>query len=125
MAIANLGSIATRVINRVGSIPVSISGTELLAMINDRVIFIEQFTGQTIGSVAIAEMYQPALLSFSIADTLRAIDSQQGNVNDYTLGDLRIKKGFGADSLAQSFEDDGTTKMKRLGRQFKVYKAYG
>jgi hypothetical protein len=125
MATANLGSISTRILNQIGSVPVSISGAEMNAIVYDKVIMIEQFTGLSVGSTAIADRFQPALFNLSMAGVLRAIDSQTGNVTSYSLDSFSISRDFGQNNLTNSFEQKGMDELKRLGRQFKVYKAYG
>jgi len=125
MALANLGSISTRIYNQLGSVPATISGAEMNAIVYDKVLFMESVTGQSIGSIAIAEKYQPALINLSMAGILKAVDSQNGNVSSYTLDAFSVSKSLGGDNITNSFENEGMRQLKALGRQFKVYKAYG
>ncbi len=125
MALANLGSISTRILNQIGSVPLGISGAELNAIVYDKVLFVEEYTGQSIGSTAIPDKYQPAILNLSMAATINAVDSRNGNISSYSLDSFSISRNSGSNSLSNSYKEEGERELKRLGRKFKVYKAYG
>ena len=124
MAIANLGSIADRVYNLVDNIPTNISGTELINLVYDQVIFAQQFTGLSIGSTAISERFQPALVSLTAGAVQRAKELQ-GTGKSFTLGDFSAQQSAAAAGQLNGWEVDGREKLRQIGRQFKVYKAYG
>ena len=124
MALANLGSIATRVTSLVDNIPTSISGAELINLVYDQVIYAEQYTGLTIGSVGIAERFQPALVALS-AGALQKYIEAQGADKTFSIGEFSVTKNSSSDSFGNTFTQDGMEKLKRIGRKMSVYKAYG
>lgn len=126
MALANLGSISTRILTQLGStVPASISGAELNNIVYDRIIYIQQYTGESIGSTNIAERYQPAILALSIAATLQTADAQQGNYGSYSLSEFSVSRSFGDNSLSAMYLKAGMEELRRLGRHVGVYKAFG
>jgi hypothetical protein len=124
MSIANLGSISTRVFSLIDGIPSNLSGAPMDALVYDEVIYMEAYTGQSIGSTAIAEKYQPALVMLSAGAVQRVVDTQGGD-RGFSLGDLTVNNASKGSSTADSFTADGMEKLKRLGRKFQVFKAYG
>jgi hypothetical protein len=127
MVVASLGSIATRIQNRVDDIPTSISGAELIQIVDEQRLFMEEYGGFTIGSVAIAEKYQPALVDLSTAELLANMQLQGGDYNSASLGPLSIKKGEGSNVLtaSQSFHKSGMLKLKRLGSVIRFKRVLG
>ncbi len=124
MALANLGSISTRIFNLIDNIPTSISGAELNAIVYDNVIYMEAYTGLSIGSVNIAERFQPALVMLSAGATQRFIEGQ-GADQSFTLGDFSSQAANFSNSASNAFTNDGMEKLKRIGRQMPYYKAWG
>lgn len=120
MALWNLGSASNEIYNLVPNIPASISGNSILALIDRERLRMEDYTGATIGSVSIAEKYQPALVDLSIAKLLPLIHLQAGG----TVID-GVSMGNSAMDSAKYFEDRGMSELRRLGMRTTVYKAYG
>jgi hypothetical protein len=119
MVTANLGSIADRIQNRIDDIPVGISGAVLIGIIDDQRIFMEEWTGQSIGSTAIAEKYQPAMTDLATAQLLQMMETFGGDASSMKLGDLSVTKG-GDSNLASSrnmFQAQGMKKLKALGKR--------
>lgn len=119
MVVVNLGSIASDIQARVDNIPTSISGTQLLKIVDEERLYAERFTGDTIGSVDIAEKYQPALIRLATAGLLEYMELVGADVSEIKLGDFTTKKGSGSNisSAAQKLREDGENKLRKLGRQ--------
>ena len=123
MSLYNLGSVQNRIFNLVDNIPTAMSGTELNALIYDQVIYMEQYTGLNIGSVNIAERFQPALVMLSAGATQQFIEGQ-GADQSFSLGDLSVSKVNFNDSASNSYTQNGMEKLKRIGRQMPYYRTY-
>ena len=119
MSIASIGSLADRIQGRIDDIPTSISGAVLIEMVDERRIFVEQYTGDSIGSTAIAEKYQPAIISFTITDLLQNMMLVGGDFSSATLGDFSINKGQGGNlsDAAGMWERKGIKQLKVLGKK--------
>ena len=106
--------------NLVPNIPTALSGTRLLEMA-DRVRFrMEDYTGATIGSTGITEMYQPALFNLSMAEVLPILHLVGG---DTSIGEMRM--GMSAMAAMEYYREQGEKELKRLGMKTTFYKAYG
>lgn len=116
----SLGSVSTALINLIPNVPTSISGAQLLDLVDRRRLQMETWTGATIGSVGIAETYQPALVSLSAADLLRFMHLQGG---DTSIDNIRI--GNAMLESAKMFEEKGMKELKALGHKILYYKAWG
>lgn len=127
MATWNLGSIAATVQSIVPDIPTAISGAELIAISDRQRLFAESFTGQSIGSVSIAEKYQPALVSLTIAATAQLMMFQGADVSNIRLGEFSVSQGAGGNlaTTSEYFQKDGMQKLQELGRGLSFYKALG
>lgn len=122
----SLGSIATEVHNLVDNIPTSISGTVLMNLAHREISFMEQFTGQSIGSVSIDIKYQGAIVDLTVAGLFEYLNAQGADFS-YRLGELQVNKG-GASNLslsADKFRQMGMKKVQILGKDVKFFKAYG
>lgn len=96
----------------------------MLALAYDQVIFAEQFTGLSIGSTAIAERFQPALVALTAGATQNAKELQ-GAGKEFRLGDLEVGTSSANSGQMNAYTQDGMKKLQRIGRQFQVYKAWG
>lgn len=117
MVTASLGSLADRIQQRVDDLPTTLSGTHLNAIIDEERLFMEEFTGLSIGSVSIAEKFQPALVDLSTAHVLELMQLQGGDFNSATLGPLSISKGTSGNltTASSAFRASGMMKLKQLG----------
>jgi len=120
MATWSLGSAANAIQNMVPNIPVSISGGQLMDIVDRSRLRIEDYTGQSVGSTAIAEKYQPCLINFSIAELLPLIHLQGGGMSM-----AGMSTGNSAMDAAATFEARGMVELRRLGMKSTVYKVYG
>lgn len=127
MAVVNLGSIASDIQARVDNIPESISGLQLTKMVDEERLFMEEFTGDSIGSVAIAEKYQPALTKLATAALLEYMELTGADVSEIKLGDFTSKKGSQSNisSSHEKVRKDGMNKLAKLGRAMTFRKVIG
>lgn len=116
MATINLTQVGSIVLNLIDDIPGGISGT-LPFLANDAMLFCEERTGQSIGSTAIAEKFQGAIVDFTAASVLASM-SVAGTDKGFTLGDFTVNaagKGGAPDGAADRFQANGMLKLKRIG----------
>ena len=127
MAIANLGSIATKIQSRVDGIPSAISGAQLIDIVDQQRIYMESYTGLSIGSVAIAEKFQPAMTDLAIADLLENMQTYGADANSVTLGDFSITKNGESNigAAAGTFREMGMRKLKNIGRKLNFSRVIG
>ena len=127
MVVVNLGSVATDILARVDTVPAGISGTQLLKIVDEERLFMEEYTGDTIGSVDIAEKYQPALIRLATASLLEYMELVGADVNEIRLGDFMTKKGAqsNVDSASAKMRRDGMDKLAKLGRNIAFTKIIG
>lgn len=120
MALANLGSIAARVYGRFDNIPVPVSG-ELMEMADEERLYMESYTGDNIGSVGIAEKYQPALINLTTAAALGAMKMFGGDFKEAKIGDFTIKKGKDGniDNAMAYYKERGERKLRIIGKQMR------
>lgn len=125
MATYNLGSVADRVLGQIVDIPATISGLELYNIADNQRVFIEERTGFSIGSTAIAEKYQPALIALTSAAVARRMMLEGADVSNVRLGDLTVAKGAGGNlsEVAKMLEDEGIKMLQQLGTKVGFYKA--
>ena len=123
MAIGNLGSIGNNIHGQIEDIPTTLSGAQMLSIIDNQRLFMESKIGETIGSTAIAEKYQPALMSLSCAAVLNRMQLTGADVESFKLGDFSTKKGEGGNlsSAAKAFKIEGLEMLKRLGTKQEYY----
>ena len=107
----NLGSVASFVLDVVEDIPSVISGVRLLEIADQQRQFIENYTGDTIGSNSIDIKYQGIISNFT----------------SIRLGELSISKGASSSSLSASdrFREEGWRKLRELGKNISYYKVNG
>jgi len=123
----SLGSIQAEISKLIPDIPTAISGTDMNSIINQQLLYINEFTGDSIGSNAITDKYQPALIDLAAAAVLANMELQGADAQSYTLGDFSISKG-GESNLAKArnyFKESGMDKLRALGRAARYVKANG
>ena len=124
----NLGSVQTEIGKIVLDIPTSLSsGTTIADIANQQMLFMQNYTGQTIGSTSIAEKYQHPLLFLTASALLNSMELQGIDVSSVKLGDFSESKG-GASSSSQSkqyFWKLGMDSLRLLGKKMSYYKSNG
>ena len=120
MVTLNHGSIATSLLSRIDNVPIAISGTVLLEIIDQRRFFVENATGLSVGSPGIQERFQPVIFDLATADLLRNMNLTGADANSISLGPLSISKGGETNLIrsAKDFEEQGMEKLRRLGARF-------
>src|SRR3990167_7794460 len=119
----NSGSIALTIFNSISPMPAGISGN-LITFVNNRVFYVENYTGDTVGTTSIAEKYQPAITDLSTADAIRFMSLQDMGVNSVSIGDLSTENS-NLMEMSKQFEERGNMEMKSLAKGIKMYKARG
>jgi len=92
MALANLGSIATAAYNRIPEIPSAASGN-MLEWAFQALKMAENMLGISIGSVDIAEKYQPLLINYACALTLANMEQIGLDVSQWSIGEISVSRG--------------------------------
>lgn len=117
---AQIGSI---VYNLIENIPVGISGLLVGGTIVDQqVYFAEQFTGNSIGTTAIAEVYQPSIISLTTSNVLSLMEAQGIGTKSVKIGELAITKGQ-VENSSKSFFDMGIKQLGEIGQHISFYQA--
>ena len=126
MALANLGSVAARVLARIENVPTSISG-ELLSIVDEERLGMEAFLGVTVGSTGIAETYQPALIRLSMASVLESMKLTGADVSTVQIGDFSMSKGreSNVSDAADDLREDAHALMRALGTKLTFKRAIG
>lgn len=125
MGLWSLGSVREEVHTLVPSIPTSISGTPIERIADRQRLYMEQYTGQTIGSVGIAEKYQTPLLFLTCADVLEAMELQGSDAASISIGEFSINKGSSSNlaDAKEGYRRNGLDAMMNLGRKANFYQA--
>ena len=123
--LTNVG-VGSIILNMIENVPSSISGATLWNMIDQETYFVENNTGDSIGT-SIGEKYQPAIISLTSAQVLRMMEMQGADVSNIRLGDFAISKGASSSSstTAEALREDGLNKLQALGEVCNYYKALG
>lgn len=128
MAVWSIGSIRDHITNLVGTsnIPTSISGNTMSNMIEQSINHANNFTNDNIGTTNIAAKYQPAIIDLSLSKLLTALDSQEGGVDNVSLGPLSVSQGKGGySSMAMDYWNRGEKALKELGRHVRYKRVIG
>lgn len=127
MAIYNLGSVADRVLGQIQGVPITISGLELYNIIDNQRLYVEERTGYSIGSVAIAEKFQPVLIALSSSAVVKRMMLEGADASNIRLGDFSISKGAGGnlESTSKILDEEATKMLQQLGVKIRYYKANG
>lgn len=117
---AQIGSI---VYNLIENIPVGISGLLVGGTIVDQqVYFAEQFTGNSIGTTTIVEVYQPSIISLTTSNVLSLMEAQGIGTKSVKIGELAITKGQ-VENSSKSFFDMGIKQLGEIGQHISFYQA--
>ena len=119
MAELNLTQIGSVILNEVEGIPTALSGTPLERVIDGVRLYMEEYTGQSIGSTAIADKYQPALIDLAKAQVYLRISEEGSDASSIKIGDFQkdAGKGSNVDSNAKMFQQIGMDELKILGKR--------
>ena len=121
----DLGSAATQVFSILDNIPTAISGAQLLNLIDKQRLYIERFTGDSIGSTAIAEKYQMALVYLSCGCVQDIVEAQGADAESISLGEFSIKKGTGSSgSAGAKWTTLAERELQELKPKYGYYKSW-
>ena len=114
----SIGSIATHIVE---SIPISegISGN-MIEIVDQVRQHVANYTGETIGSNAIAAKFQPAILNFSKSDVVNLVNAEPGG--KIRLAELSIDDG-GDILSAKQYTLLGDSNLKALGKKIQFAKS--
>lgn len=104
----------------------NVSGA-LLRIVDRERLYVEEYTGATLGSVAIPEKYQAAVLARSMYKVYSAMQTDGSDSSSLRLGDFSINKGGGS-NLSEALKEakiSAEEEMKNLGFSTRFYKANG
>ena len=125
MADWNLGSIATQVHAMVDNIPSAISGAQLLNLIDKQRLRVENEATLSIGSTAINEKYQMAIVYYSCAIVQNIIQARGADVQNIKLGEFSISKGTTkSDSEGASWEALGDKEVDSFRSKYSTYRTW-
>lgn len=121
----NLGSVATEVLTVIPSVPATLSGNPTERIADRQRFFMEKFTGQSIGSVGIAEQYQPALFHLTCAQVLSSMELIGADAALVKIGEFTVQKGkFSNISEAKSnYKKSGMEELMAIGKKVNFYQA--
>ena len=124
MATYTSTEIGSIVYNFIDNIPVGISGLLVNGIIvNQQVYYAEQFTGNSIGITAIAEVYQPAVINLTIGNILGLMEAQGMGTKSVSIGELSISKGM-KEGASADFKNLGIEQLKEIGQHMSFYQAW-
>lgn len=110
---------ASQVLNLVPSVPTALSGLPLIEIADRKRQFVQEYTGNSIGSNSIGIRYQDVILNFTAAEIAGLMHIQGAQVGNMKLGDFEIE--VGADSnlsvMSGKFKDQAMEQMRQLGRR--------
>lgn len=120
----NTGSVVAAVMQRIDNIPTALSGTNMNSDVERAVSHIEEYTGLSIGTTAIAVKYQNAVMYKTCINILASIKAL-GMTGNTSLGDFSINKGSGdsTDNSIQVYENLLLQEKSILGKTFHYYKS--
>src|SRR3990167_7349289 len=115
------GSIGDTVYSGISPFPLAISGI-LNTIVNNSIFTIENWTGNTLGLVSIADRYQPAVTNLTFGNVLRLMASQEMGVSNVSIGDLSTSNQ-NLMAMAVQFEDKAREDAKLLTKGLLMFKA--
>lgn len=121
----NLGSISLQILNRVENVPTTISGVTLDNIVDNQRVFVEAFTALAVGSIAIDEIFQPAIIDLAISETLQLMELQGIDASSIKLGDLSVSKGGTSAALSSAlrFRESGMRKLAEISHSNRMFQA--
>ncbi len=114
--------IGSVVLGIVENVPAGITGL-ITTIVSQQVYFAEQMTGNTIGTTAIAEVYQPGIISLSVGNVLGLMSAQGIGTESVKIGELAISKGMNTQS-ASDWTNLGIKQIEGIGEPVKFYQTY-
>lgn len=101
------------------NVPTTISGI-IIDLAHQSMLRVQNWTRDTIGSAAIAELYQPAIIAFTMSELALRLQIQNGGITQSSIEGLGATRNYG--SQAETWEKIGMEHLKRLGKGGGYYK---
>lgn len=92
-------------------------------MVNNQIYFSEQFIGVDIGITAVAEVYQPAVISLSASSVMQLMESQGIGTKSVSIGELKITKGM-TNGTSTSLNQMGMEQLNAIGAKMSSYQTF-
>ena len=119
LTVTEIGSV---VLGIVDNVPAGITGL-ITTIVSQQVYFAETLTGNTIGTTAILDVYQPGIISLSVGNVLGLMSAQGIGTNSVKIGELAIAKGMNEKS-ASDWTNLGIKQIESIGEPVKYYQTY-
>jgi hypothetical protein len=120
-SLSTIGGIAEFIYNSFTNLPSNISGNVLLQITDTARQHVSNYAGVSIGSNAISDEYQPAIIDFTKADVVNLL-TLDASTNSLDISDLSIGKTDSALS-AEQYRMLGEMKLRALGRKIQYAKS--
>ena len=114
-----IGSVVVTLVENVPSVISGLTAT----LVNNNVYLAENITGNDIPITAIGEVYQPGIISLTIANVLGLMDSQGIGTKSVKIGELTINKGMNETS-SKEWKQLGLEQIKSIGEKVSYYQSW-
>lgn len=123
----NIGSVVNDVSKLIEDIPLTLSGTNMNSIVSKSEVFIENFTGQSVGSPTYTDKFVPILVDFTCADVLASMELVGTDTASIRIGDFSQTKGSQSNTSVsrEYFLNRATSSLKSLMKGSKYFKANG
>ena len=121
-SLSTIGSIATFITNSIAGISAGVSGNMVIIADTARQ-HVANYTGDSIGSNNISDIYQPAIVDFAKADAIDMLVADQGGEN-ISLAELKIMNNNDIMS-GDAYRVMGESKLKSLPRKAQHLRVLG
>lgn len=119
----NAGSVRDYVYSGIIPFPNSVSGV-LNTIVNNSIFFVENYTGDTLGTVNIADRYYPSISNFAFSNVLKLMAVQDNGVSSVSVGEMSVSN-TNLKEMAKHYEEQGMFNLKSLSKGIKFFKARG
>lgn len=121
----NLGSFANEITNMVDNIPASLSGGSMHDIINRKIQYVEDWTGETIGSTSVILRFQPTIMHLALSDLAITLNTQGADVSQIRVGDFSLSKGAQSNLTiaAREWSNLGMMELNAIGKKIRFGKS--
>jgi len=123
----SLGSVANSIQVRVDDIPLAISGAELIQMVDETRLYMEEYTGLSIGTADINDKFRPAMTNLCQGQLMDYMELVGGDSENIKLGDFSISKGADSNTstAGAGFNALGKKQLASLGKDIRFRQVLG
>ena len=122
MADLTYAQIGSSILNRISNVPSSVSGI-MLQLIDDQKVFIEQYTGLSVGSPTVTEKFIPPIMDLTCAQVLSMAYTE--GLAGLSLGDFSTSDQSNINQASQNFKNMGMEKLQVLGKKVRYMRVIG